>query len=194
MEQSPAGPDYFCIGQLGQTLLGVTQSFSSPDHLASFRLHQSDKMDCNELVPFEAMLELSKQGWVHVQRKCSKKIASYKQGESKIWYFNKTVCKYYVRSLLSADRLFRLGAKEIHHFQSTAYYKSLLMMKQPEHFEMISPWQPLAFYQLLQQRLRKPNKKFTVEIEGAQHTGESFVVCESLFQLITSGYGYNDLT
>ena len=157
-------------------MLIVNLVYTTPRQFARFRLH--DSSDSGDMVPFESMLALAHRGWTYERKTPSRKLAPYKQGTQKTWYFNKTVCKYYLRVLLNSGRLFELGLKDIYHFQPSAYYRTLLfMMKYPEQLNTVSPWQNRAFYVLKQQhapraRARqseesepKPVKKMVLEIE-----------------------------
>lgn len=120
------------------------------------------KLDGSDLVPFEALLELARRGWTHERRMTSRKVDTYKPNGTKKWFFNKNVCKYYLKVLLSSDRIFEMGLKEIYHFQPATYYKTILfMMKFPEKLNTVKPWQSRSFYILMQQQAVKPTAKRT---------------------------------
>ena len=158
-EVAPArdcGPDMFCISERGRNILELTQTFKSPMLFAKFRLHDAkSKADFADMVPFEAMLELTQRSWTYSQRKASRKLEAYKRGGQKIWYFNTTVCRHYLQVLLSSDSLFEQGLDEIAHFQPTAYYKTLLFMlaKDASQLKRVKPWQTLSFYTVLRQQV-----------------------------------------
>lgn len=173
--------DTFILTLRGRDSLVVDQHYRDPARLIHFRLHNvSSKSDCFDLVPFEAMLELARRGWTYEHRKMSRKLQPVLPDGSvpKVWFYHSNVCKYYLRALLNADKLFSLGLKEIHHFQPSTYYKTLLLMMQhPERLNDVKPWQNRAFYVLLQQQTRKcksEDKKVdadaTMKLE-IEHTG-----------------------
>lgn len=147
----------FIITDVGRQLVHVMQSYIEPCLLVQFRLHGSGSLtDFGEFVPFESMLELTRQGWTYVQQAGSRRLPSYKQGGPKIWYFHKRICGQYLRVLLSSEKLFSLGLQEIFHYQATQYYKSLLMMmKYPSQLNAVKPWQTHSYYKVLQQQCQK---------------------------------------
>ncbi len=162
----------FNITNDGRDLLRVTQAYSGACLLVQFRLHGNVSV-YDDFVPFESMLELTKQGWTFVQRAGSRKLPSYKRGERKVWYFHNKVCGQYLKVLLLSEKLFSLGLQEIYHYQATQYYKSLLLlMKYPEQLNTVKPWQTHTFYKVLQQKSHNrrvnPNANtFDMETEDA---------------------------
>lgn len=156
--------DMFWISPRGRECLELDQSYTNPSRFVSFRLHDTPtgKLDGSDLVPFEALLELARRGWTHERRMTSRKVDTYKPNGTKKWFFSKNVCKYYLKVLLSSDRLFEMGLKEIYHFQPATYYKTILfMMKFPEKLNTVKPWQSRSFYILMQQQAIKPTAKRT---------------------------------
>ena len=154
--QPDGKPDTFSITSRGRLALQVTQSLTSPSLLVRFRLHKAERNnDFSEFCQFEAMLELARRGWTYEQRSASKKIPGYTKNSVKKWFWNKQICKHYVRALLSVDQLFALGLQELVHFQASAYYKTLLIMLKKKSTKMadLLPRQPLSYYKLFQKRL-----------------------------------------
>ena len=156
--QAEEKTDTFCLSERGRNCLELDQTFGNPACFAKFRLHDPSigKSDFGDLGPFEAMMELSRQGWTHEKRTGSQRVVPYKAGGKKCWYFNKTICKYYLKALLSSKKLMELGLQEIHHFQPTMYYRTLIyMMKFPGQLNNVKPRQNRAFYVLMQQNSKK---------------------------------------
>ena len=149
----------FTITAKGRERLAVVQSYCNPKPLTHFRLHKelgSDMGDFSGFVQFESMLELTERGWNFSERSGSKRLPSYKPGNEKLWFFNKTISRHYLQTLLLSDVLFQLGLKEIFHFQASAYYKTLLhLMKFPHRLNDVQAWQPLEFYKVLQQQAHR---------------------------------------
>lgn len=160
--QAEEKTDTFCLSERGRNCLELDQTFGNPACFAKFRLHDPSigKSDFGDLGPFEAMMELSRQGWTHEKRTGSQRVVPYKAGGKKCWYFNKTICKYYLKALLSSKKLMELGLQEIHHFPPTMYYRTLIyMMKFPGQLNNVKPRQNRAFYVLMQQNSKKRNAK-----------------------------------
>ena len=149
--------DMFCVTDKGAGALTLTQSFHSPVVLMKFRLHKSLRPNYNEFVFFEAMLELSHQGWAHQVPKGVKGLVPYKPRGLKVWYLGTQLSVHYLRGLLHAGQLFEKGLTEIYHCQLSAYYKTLLVFlkESPHRLQQVKPNQPLAFYKVL----RAQNKK-----------------------------------
>lgn len=164
--------DTFTITNAGRDLLRVTQAYSGACLLVQFRLH-ANVSAYDDFVPFESMLELTKQGWTFVQQAGSRRLPSYKRGEQKVWYFNSKICGQYLKVLLLSEKLFSLGLREIFHYQATQYYKSLLLlMKFPAQLNTVKPWQTHAFYKVLQQKshsrtVKPDDNTFEMEAEDA---------------------------
>ena len=165
--------DTFFLTQRGLDILGVNRSYTPSGLLAKFRLHSSPKTsEYGDLVFFEAMLELSVQGWAFSFEKPSKKIESMKPSStSKTWYFSGTrTYVQYLHALLFSRTLFELGLPELFHFQPSSYYKTLLyLMKHfPARLGQIKPNQPYAFYKILRERDTRSST-----VQSSDSTGQS---------------------
>ena len=149
--------DTFAITQKGLGTLRTTHSFAEPLQLTKFRLHTPniDKVDYAQLATFELMLELERQGWQSMTQRASRKVLPYKNTTEcdKVWYYHKTINRYYLQVLLRTEELHHRGFSEVFHFQSCAYYKSLLTLPD-SMLNQVKPWQPHSFYKLLQQNAR----------------------------------------
>ena len=160
--------DMFCITKRGLQCVQATQILQNPVLLAKYRLHTcSASSDYSELDIFEAMLELGRHGWIYEARQPSKKVPSYKPGERRIWYFSKSLNLPYLRSLLLADALFRLGLVELPHFQPSQFYKTLLtfMSSAPTRLNEVLPNQSHSYYKVLQQRKAVSSRGINIELE-----------------------------
>ena len=146
----------FSITSSGRAILTVTQSYCGPTSLSMFRLHQvgTQSREYSEYTAFESMLELADRGWYYCCRPGSKKIAAYKPGEEKVWFYHRKICRHYLHVLLLSETLFSAGLREICHFQASSYYKTLIFMLQhcPTQLNSVKPRQTLDFYKLLQQQ------------------------------------------
>ena len=179
VEPVPNNVDTFQITTCGRDTLGLDQSYDKSHAFVTFRLNDASKgkTDGSDLVPFEGMLELARRGWVYHRVKGSRKIKSLLPDGEKTWYFNKTVCKYYLRVLLISGKLFSLGLKEIFHFQPAAYYKTLLLLSRVNAtmLNTVRPWQTRSYYVLLQQQAgskvqprSRDQSEFEFEVEKSQ--------------------------
>lgn len=169
--------DMFSITERGRESLGVSQFFCNSQPLMGFRLHKpgprGDTSDFSDYVPFEAMLELSHQGWSYQQRPSSRRIPSYTSGGQKCWFYSKVVCQHYLRVLLQSEKMFSLGLREIFHFQPSSYYKTLLyLIKYPDKLNNVRPWQPFDFYKLVRQQATKCRSESAVEGHGFELEAE----------------------
>jgi len=97
----------------------------------------------------ELVLCLAAAGWQDTVHSKTRKIDPYTQGSRKVWYHHdgQKTSKLYLQALLLAPQFFANGLVEIQHFQSQAYYKSIL-----DGCTGVLPNQPLAYYKLLQQQ------------------------------------------
>lgn len=145
--------DTFSITARGMECLHPTQTFHRQVLLVNCRLH-SVSSDVSELAAFEAIQELSRQGWTYQQVKSNlRTIEPCTANGTKVWYFSGSLPIHYLRALLSLRKLFDLGLKELHHCQPSAYYKTILLfMKSPARLNQVRAWQSLPYYKLLQQR------------------------------------------
>ena len=149
--------DTFCITEKGVGALDITRSFHNKIDLVKFRLHESNHSNPNELVFFEAMLELHRLGWEQRVSTNVKKLDPYKIGGSKIWYFGGNPSVHYLRGLLQADSMFQKGLVSFFHAQPTSYYKTLITFLKdfPDRLNEVKPNQPHAFYKVLRQNAKK---------------------------------------
>ena len=151
--------DTFCITGRGAGVVVPTRSYHACVALVTFRLHGAPVV-FEELVFYEAMLELTAQGWTFSRQNPSKKVEPYKPGGAKVWYFVDKVNGtgvHYLHTLLYASILFQHGLKGVFHFQPSSYYKTLLhMMKHsPSQVDSVLPNQTHSYYKIL----RNQNKK-----------------------------------
>lgn len=150
--------DTFRLTVRGRDSLDLHQRFYDPTKFVQFRLHDGarDGVDINDMVPFEAMLELTQRGWSYEVCTSSRKIEPYQPDAPKKWYYHKRICKYYLRALLKSEELFRLKLRRLYHFQPAGYYKALIaLMKCPSRLESVKPWQTRAYYVLIQNQAKQ---------------------------------------
>lgn len=136
-----------------------TRSYHVFGALVTFRLHGTPVV-FEELVFFEAMLELTAQGWTFSRQNPTKKVEPYQPGGTKVWYFVDKVHGHgvhYLHTLLYANTLFQHGLKGVFHFQPSSYYKTLLHMMKHSQSQVASvlPNQTHSYYKIL----RSQNKK-----------------------------------
>ena len=144
--------DFFNITVVGKSLVEVTQCYSCRGRLVAFRLHSGiSEANFSHWVPFEMMLELVKQGWSYEQRKRgSQRLDPYKSGNARVFYIsNQSASPHYLQVLLQAH-LFEKAQAEVHHFQPSQYYRTLLFFRhKPEVLRQILPRQTHSYYTLL---------------------------------------------
>jgi hypothetical protein len=147
--------DMFCITEKGSRALVMTQSVHDMVQLVKFRLHKSTSTNYTDFVFFEAILELSRQGWSHEVPQGVKRLGPYKQGKQKIWYLASQTAVQYLHVLLYADQMFQKGClAEVYHCQPAGYYKTILDLfkRSPELMKEVKPNQPLAYYKMWKQK------------------------------------------
>ncbi len=159
--------DAFCITQCGLRTLVTTRGYEPGGSLVTFRLHKTPSDFC-DLVFFEAMLELSLQGWVYSRQKPSRKTIAYKRGEVKVWYLADSHSVHYLHALLYATHLFDQGLQELPHGQAAAFYKTLLffMKTAPSRVPDVLANQPHAYYKLLRKKNIKTKNDAPVTSTG----------------------------
>ena len=151
--------DVLCISHTGSGYLDLVQTFHSPESLVKFRLHKATApKDYTALVGFEAIQELTRQGWTFETQRPSRKTPPYKSESAKRWYVQSGLVPtvHYLHALLNAEALFRYGLEELWHHQPAAYYKTILtcMKRCPSKMKDVRPWQTLDYYKLFKQRLK----------------------------------------
>ena len=177
--------DLFCITHQGLRCLKPTQTYSGPVLLTKFRLHKcTPTSDFSELVPFEAMLELTLRGWSYEVQQPSQNLPVCKHDSRKVWFFDKSPSLPYLRTLLLSPALFDLGLQQLHHLQPVAYYKTILalMKSAPSRLNEVLPNQPLPFYQVLQQRKVAMPKRMKLQEERGKPRDFEFWTLDHLSQ------------
>ncbi|CAE7449883.1 chk1, partial [Symbiodinium sp. CCMP2592] len=137
---------------------GIAQLYHGPsevcEYVASCQEGQDTETSDSTSTVFDLLIRLLRDGWKErglATKGGRRPPPPYTQGGERILVYHtgsQNIGRLYLECLCSADELFEKGIKEIHHFQTEMYYRTL-MECEPHQSASVRPHQKVAVYREL---------------------------------------------